>query len=102
MSFISNLKKLATANIIAAFDGTKELSFKNLWLRSEALGVFLQRNGKRGKPVAIYGDKENDMLSCIFGALKSGRPYVIIPSYYPEERVKDIIDDWFYTADVKG
>ncbi len=92
--FLQSLKKFAESDNTACFDGNKYISRRTFWARSEAVALYLLDNyGSSKEPVAIYGDKENDMLVCIFGILKSGRPYVVIPSYYPMHRIDAVLCD---------
>lgn len=86
------LYEFSKTDRMAAFDGEKFISYRDLWMLSEAVALYLQKDNSK-LPVAIYGDKENGMLVCIYGALKAGRPYVVLPSYYPQQRVDAILKD---------
>lgn len=89
----SQFRTLAATDRIAVHDGRNTLTFAQLWQRSEAIAAYLLRTQPGKKPVAIYGDKENDMLTAMLGAVKSGHPYVTVPSFYPETRIRDILAD---------
>lgn len=92
--FIHNLRTLKDSNRTAVHDGTNAMSYRTFWERSEAIALYLlDKYGTSKEPVAIYGDKENDMLPSIFGILKSGRAYVVLPSYYPTHRISSILED---------
>lgn len=89
---LTNIKLRASTAMTAAVDNGKELSFRELEERSEAIAVFLAREYARGEAVCIWGDKENDMLVFIIACMKSGHPYVVLSSYFPESRVLQITD----------
>lgn len=92
--FLHTLNTFADSDAIACFDGNEYMSRRTFHARTEAVANYLIDNyGNSKTPVVIYGDKENDMLVCIFGILKSGRPYVVIPSYYPTHRIDSILND---------
>lgn len=92
--FLQSLKKFINSDAVACFDGNEYMSRRTFWLRTEAVALHLLNSyGNSKEPVVIYGDKENDMLVCIFGILKAGRPYVVIPSYYPVHRIDAILSD---------
>lgn len=78
---------------IAICDGESELSYFDLWRRSEAIAWYLRENYDRKRPVVIFGDKENDMIACMYGAVKAGKAYIAIPSFYPESRIRAILED---------
>lgn len=86
------LREFSKTDRMAAFDGENFISFCELWKLSEAVALYLQKYNSK-LPVAIYGDKENEMLVCIYGSLKAGRPYVVLPSYYPQQRIDAILND---------
>lgn len=78
---------------MASYDGEEWISFKTLWERSEHIGRYILANFQGKRPVAIYGDKEVDMLSCMVAAVKSGHPYVCVPSFYPQEKIDALLED---------
>ncbi len=80
-------------NRILAFDGENSLSYSEFWEHSESVACELITNYHTKNPVAIFGDKENDMISCVYGALKAGKPFICITSYYPKNRITEIIED---------
>ncbi|MBP3941428.1 MAG: AMP-binding protein [Christensenellaceae bacterium] len=70
----------------------EKMSFRELEERSRAFAHYLLKHYAGNKaPVAVFGDKENDMLTGILGALRAGHPYVVISSYYPQERISQIL-----------
>lgn len=90
---LSRFRSLAETDRIACHDGKNALTFSDLWHRSEAIADHLLKNHPGKGVVAIFGDKENDMISAMLGAVKSGHPYVTLPSFYPEKRIADILAD---------
>lgn len=42
---------------------------------------------RRGYSIVIYGNKENMIMACMIGALKSGRAYVPLDISFPIDRV---------------
>ena len=70
----------------------ESMSFSELDSRSDAFAAYLLgRFGNNSTPVIIYGHKENDFLSVLFGALKSGRAYVPVDTSVPANRLDEII-----------
>lgn len=90
---IDGLKRFANEERIAVFDGKTGLSYKEFWKKTEAVAHYLNSEYHSEKPIIIFGDKENEMLVCIFGVLKAGKTYVVVPSYYPSERMLKIAVD---------
>ena len=93
MRILENLSTFALEGRTALADETSSLSFENLDIRSDAAALWLAENVPAKRPVAIWGDKEHDMVCCIFGAIKSNHPYVVIPSHYPAGRTEEILED---------
>ncbi len=90
-SILQKVKELSFSDKIAAISPEGYLTYAQLEQDSEALASFLlQEFPEDDSPVMIWGDKENDMLSCVLAALKIGRSYVMVPNYYPEQRVCQI------------
>lgn len=88
-----SLRRFADTERNAAFDGEKFISFRELWDRSEAVARYLIKNNEKHTPVAIFGDKENDMLVFMIGTLKAGMTYVVTPSFYPLKKTTAILGD---------
>lgn len=90
---LENVKKFKDSGRMAVYCGKEGTSYNELWKKIEAIAWFIRENYNSKKPVAIYGDKENNMLPCMFAAVKAGKPYVILSSVYPEDHIKYIISD---------
>ena len=91
--FINNLYENSKTNKIASIYNGQELSFKELWTKSESIGNYLLKNTEPNKIIGIHGDKENEMLVCMFACIKTRHPYVCLPSYYPIDKINKIIED---------
>lgn len=88
------LREQAETDRICAVDeeGVK-LSFSELHARSDALATFFLETLSPKAPVLLVGDKENDMLTCLFACMKSGRAYVPLTTSVPEKRADFIARD---------
>ncbi len=94
MLVLEQLKFFAKTDRIALVNREETLSYRELDARSNAFAAWLLNTfGADRSPVVICGDKETDLLCCLFGALKSGRAYVPIDSVVPEGRAGQIIGD---------
>lgn len=86
-------EKAQTTGICAVDENGIMLSFKELDDRSDALAVYFLENLPKNASVLLIGDKDNDMLTCIFACMKSGRAYVPLAVNIPEKRAKFMADD---------
>lgn len=92
MFILDAIKTYAKTDRIAHINRDETLSFAELDARSDAFAAYLlERFGEDRTPVVIYGHKEADILSCIFGALKSGRGYVPVDRSVPAARAAQIV-----------
>ena len=79
----------ATAHIS---DG-RTLTHGELRRHSDALACYLtERLGKDGRPIAVLGHREPEMLIAFLGAVKSGRPYVPLDTAFPQQRIDKILE----------
>src|SRR5881409_3814220 len=79
----------ATAHIS---DG-RTLTYGELRRHSDALACNLtERLGKDGRPIAVLGHREPEMLIAFLGAVKSGRPYVPLDTALPQQRIDKILE----------
>ena len=79
----------ATAHIS---DG-RTLTYGELRRHSDALACYLtERLGKDGRPIAVLGHREPEMLIALLGAVKSGRPYVPLDTAFPQQRIDKILE----------
>ncbi len=88
------LKKRGKTNEICAIDEKGEkLTFMELHQRSDALASYFLETLPPNASVLLIGDKENDMLTCLFACMKSGRAYVPLTVFIPEKRAEFIAED---------
>lgn len=90
---LRNLYKLSKTNRNAVFSQNGVLSYKDLYLRSQALGKFLKENHNTNKPIAILGDKQTDVVVSIFAAIYAHKTYVILSEQYPINRLNYLLKD---------
>ncbi len=91
---LETLKERANTKGICAIDEKGEkLSFMDLHQRSDALASYFLETLPEKASVLIIGDKENDMLTCMFACMKSGRAYVPLTISIPEARAEFIAKD---------
>lgn len=93
MHLLENLKKFAKTDKMVAINETERLSYAQLWENSEAFAAYMKKHCDDKSPVIIIGDKQNEILSFFFGAIKSCHPYVFVPSHYPVNRILEILKD---------
>jgi D-alanine--poly(phosphoribitol) ligase subunit 1 len=77
---------------VAFISGGRQLAYRELKRRSDALAAHLARTleGDRS-PIIIYGHKEPEMLIGFLGAAKAGHPYVPTDSIVPQQRLERIV-----------
>ena len=88
---LENLPKFAETDRVAIVCAAEEMSYRTLWERVRALAWFLKDNYPSRRPLAICGDRENDIVVGIFAALLAAKPYVVISDSYPEDRIRHIL-----------
>lgn len=94
MFVLEAIRDYAKTGRVALINREERLTFSELDARSEAFAAYLLKKfGDDRTPILIYGQKETDFLSCIFGALKSGRGYVPIDRTVPADRAAQIAED---------
>lgn len=86
-------KRGLTKDICAVDDKGEKLSFMELHQRSDALASYFLETLPLKASVLLIGDKENDMLTCLFACMKSGRAYVPLTVFTPEKRAAFIAED---------
>lgn len=93
MEIIRGIKKYAKTNRIALKCDGQELSYKDLDRFSESIGAYLKETHKDNTPIVIYGNKDNLIMACMIGALKSGRAYVPLDISFPLDRVLNVKEE---------
>ena len=88
MQILEGIKKYANTDRIALKCDGQTLSYKELEKYSESIALFLkQEHEDLNTPIMIYGNKDNLIMACMIGALKSGRAYVPLDISFPLDRV---------------
>lgn len=93
MEIIKGIKKYANTDRIALKCDGEELSYKDLDKFSESIGAYLKEEHSDNTPIVIYGNKDNLIMACMIGALKSGRAYVPLDISFPLDRVKNVTEE---------
>lgn len=94
MFVLDTIARKAKTDALAALYNGRAMTYYDLDRRSGAIAAFLLEACPTGKtPVVIYGHKEMDFLSCMFGSLKAGHAYVPIDISFPQDRVEAILSD---------
>lgn len=77
---------------IACIDDEKEITFSQLWDKSEQIASRIEEYIEKGQPTPVMMKKGCDALCVLWGVIKAGGAYVIIDNSLPQERVKKILD----------
>ncbi|MDQ0149514.1 D-alanine--poly(phosphoribitol) ligase subunit DltA [Eubacterium multiforme] len=93
MKIIEGIKKYANTDRIALKCDGEELSYKDLDRFSESIGSYLKEIHNDNTPILIYGNKDNLIVPCMIGALKSGRAYIPLDVTFPVERVLTVSEE---------
>ena len=93
MEIIKGIKKYASTDRIALKCDGEELSYKDLDRFSESIGAYLKEIHNDNTPIVIYGNKDNLIMACMIGALKSGRAYVPLDISFPLDRVSNVTEE---------
>lgn len=92
MWILDELFKLKNSDKLAINHGNDNITFKDLWNKSEILANYIKNNTEDNSTVAIYGNKESEMLLTAVSSLKAGRSYSPIDITFPENRVSKIMN----------
>lgn len=76
---------------VYATSSGQQLTYGQLWTRSDALAAFLAAENAQHSPVVLMGHKEPNMLVGMLACMKAGCPYVPVDSGLPVGRVANII-----------
>ena len=88
---LENLPTSAQTARLAIVCAAEQMTYRELWERTRALAWFLKENYPSRRPLAIYGDRENDIVVATFAAVLAAKPYVILSDGYPEDRIRHIL-----------
>ena len=83
-----------TPNAMAVACGDRQLSYRELDLRAQALARRLKRSGvERGALVGLCVERSLDLAVGLLGILKAGAAYVPLDPVYPAERLAFMLAD---------
>ncbi len=72
----------------------RELTYRELDERSDGIAAFLVEKGvKKGDVVALYVRRSPEMITAIYGILKTGALYLPLDETYPKERCAFVLTD---------
>jgi len=77
---------------IACADDDEEITYEELWHKSDAVASALLRLTGNKKPIPIISKKSCKTLVLVWGIIKSGTCYVMIDPMLPEERISNILN----------
>lgn len=78
----------------AISDGKRAFSYAQLSLESARLAAWLARHGAGpGAKVAILMERSIDLVLAMLSIAKTGAAYIPLDPAYPEQRLRDVIDD---------
>ncbi len=82
-----------TPDLPALVSRHEVISYSEMGRRTDVIAANLLRLGvKRGVPVGIHLENSPNMVMCIVAVFKTGGIYVPLDPYYPEERLRYVID----------
>src|SRR5581483_2972294 len=83
-----------TPNATAIFFGNDEMTYRDLNLRAEEIGMQLRATGVGPDvPVGICMERSPDMVAAMLGVLKAGGAYVPLDPNYPQDRVAFMLEN---------
>ncbi len=77
---------------IACADDMEEITYSELWHKSDAVANALIQLAANKKPIPIISKKSCKTLIMIWGIIKSGTCYAIIDPMLPEERINSVLN----------
>jgi surfactin family lipopeptide synthetase A len=82
-----------TPDLPALVSRHEVISYREMGRRTGVIAANLRRLGvKRGVPVGIHLENSPNMVMCIVAVFKTGGIYIPLDPYYPEERLRYVID----------
>lgn len=67
-----------------------QLTYGQLWQKSDNLAAWLKAEVKDNKPVMVYGHKSPQMLVCFLACVKAGKAYCPVDISMPQNRIREI------------
>jgi len=82
-----------TPDLPALVSRHEVISYREMGRRTDVVAANLRRFGvKRGVPVGIHLENSPNMVICIMAVFKTGGIYIPLDPYYPEERLRYVIE----------
>lgn len=78
---------------LAFSDGTRGLTFRQLYRACQGVGSYLHRQGIYKKPVVVFMRKSPEEIAAFFGVIMGGCFYVPIDEEMPTGRIQLILDN---------
>lgn len=92
MELLKQLKAYSRSERLAMVNGSKKITYRQLWERSDRLAKYIKLAcGDDKTPIAVYGHKDPMMVVAFLACVKSGRAYVPIDTNVPKDRAWNII-----------
>ena len=93
MWLLDELEKRKESHTIADIHRERKLTYKDLWELSERLACWIEQNCQSKAPIAIYGNKDVEIIIIMVASIKTGRAYVPLDVSFPVERVEKILQE---------
>ena len=93
MWLLDELEKRKESHTIAVIHRERKLTYKDLWELSERLACWIEQNCQSKAPIAIYGNKDVEIIIIMVASIKTGRAYVPLDVSFPVERVEKILQE---------
>lgn len=91
MWVLEKLEELKNSKKYAIIHDEDKITYEDLWKKTEIIAKFIEDNTPKNATIAIYGNKETEMLTVAFASLKAGRSYSPIDITFPRHRVDQIM-----------
>lgn len=91
ISYLKNSYEKYPNQIVCA-DDAEEITYSELWHKSDAVASALIKLSCNRKPIPVISKKSCKTLITIWGIIKSGTCYVMIDPMLPQERINHILE----------
>lgn len=83
----------ATPDLPALVSRHEVISYREMGRRTDIIAANLRSRGvKKGVPVGIHLENSPNLVMCILAVFKAGGIYIPLDPYYPEERLRYVIE----------
>ncbi|WP_433654646.1 amino acid adenylation domain-containing protein [Nocardia sp. CA-128927] len=83
---------MAAPAAIAVSDGSSELTYRELELRSDRVARLLRATAPHGRPVAVAVPRGPALLVALLGVLKAGLPYLLVDPSESSARMRQVTE----------